>query len=141
VPEAEAADYVFGYTVINDMSARNIQTSHKQWYFGKSLDGFTPMGPCIVTADEFAFPPVLGISATVNGELRQNSTTALLIHGIAEVIAELSRGMTLRAGTIIAMGTPSGVGMGFEPPKFLCPGDEVVCTVEGIGSLHNTICE
>ena len=139
VSEREAQNYVFGYTIINDVSARNLQTEHHQWYFGKSLDGFTPMGPCIVTADEFAFPPALAISSTVNGELRQNSNTDHLLHSIAEIIAELSRGITLRAGTIIATGTPAGVGMGFTPPKFLKKGDVVTCEIEGIGKLTNTV--
>lgn len=139
VPEAEAFDYVFGYTILNDISARNVQTAHKQWYFGKSLDTFTPMGPWIVTADEFAQPPVLKIQSRVNGELRQNSTTELFITGIAQVIHELSSGMTLRAGTIISMGTPAGVGMGFTPPRFLKSGDVVECLVEGIGTLKNRI--
>lgn len=139
VPIEKAFDYVFGYTVINDVSARNLQTRHKQWYFGKSLDGFTPMGPCIVTKDEFAQPPVVAVRSYVNGELRQNSTTDLLITGIDHVIWELSQGMTLKAGTIIATGTPAGVGMGFTPPKFLKKGDVVCCEIEGIGSLTNTI--
>ena len=139
VPAEQAAEYIFGYTVLNDVSARVLQTSHKQWYFGKSLDGFTPIGPCIVTADEIPFPPKLKISATVNGELRQDSTTDLLITGIADIIAELSSGMTLLPGTIIATGTPSGVGMGFDPPKFLKSGDIVECTIEKIGTLRNTV--
>lgn len=139
VPAAQAADYIFGYTILNDVSARVLQTAHKQWYFGKSLDGFTPIGPCIVTADEIAFPPALPIRARVNGELRQDSTTDLLITGIADIIAELSSGMTLLPGTIIATGTPSGVGMGFDPPRFLKPGDVVECEIEGIGVLRNTV--
>ena len=139
VAPEDAGDYIFGYTVLNDVSARMLQTTHKQWYFGKSLDGFTPMGPCITTADEIAFPPVLGISARVNGELRQDSTTDLLITGIADIIAELSSGMTLLPGTIIATGTPSGVGMGFDPPRFLKAGDVVECAIEGIGTLRNTV--
>ena len=141
VSPEDAAEYVFGYTVLNDVSARNVQTAHQQWYFGKSLDGFTPIGPCITTADEIPFPPVLNITSTVNGELRQSSSTSFLITGIAEIISVLSRGMTLRAGTIISTGTPSGVGMGFQPPRFLKPGDVVVCSVEGIGSLTNTVSE
>lgn len=139
VKAADAADCIFGYTVLNDVSARLLQTTHKQWYFGKSLDGFTPIGPCITTADEIAFPPALAISSRINGELRQNSTTDLLITGIAEIIAELSSGMTLLPGTIIATGTPAGVGMGFDPPKFLKPGDVVECTIEHIGTLRNTV--
>lgn len=139
VMAADAADYIFGYTVLNDVSARLLQTTHKQWYFGKSLDGFTPMGPCITTADEISFPPALSISSHVNGELRQNSTTDLLITGIADIIAELSSGMTLLPGTIIATGTPAGVGMGFDPPRFLKPGDVVECAIQGIGAIRNTV--
>lgn len=134
-----AYDYVFGYTIMNDVSARNLQTRHKQWYFGKSLDGFTPMGPWIVTKDEFEEPPVLKICSRVNGELRQNSVTDLMITTIADAISELSQGMTLKAGTIIAMGTPAGVGMGFEPPKFLKSGDIVECEIEGIGCIKNIV--
>ena len=139
VKAADAADYVFGYTVLNDVSARDLQTGHKQWYFGKSLDGFTPMGPCIVTADEIAFPPALAISSKVNGEPRQSSNTSLFINTISDVLEELTAGMTLLPGTIIATGTPAGVGMGFDPPKFLKPGDVVECTIEGIGTLRNTV--
>ena len=139
VKAADAADYIFGYTILNDVSARLLQTSHKQFYFGTSLDGFTPMGPCITTADEIAFPPALTLTTQVNGELRQNSNTELLLNSIAEIIEELSSGMTLLPGTIIATGTPAGVGMGFDPPKFLKPGDVVECAVEGIGTLRNTV--
>lgn len=139
VAKEDAFAYVFGYTIMNDVSARNLQTRHKQWYFGKSLDGFTPLGPCIVTKDEFKNPPVLKICSRVNGELRQNSTTDLMITSIEDVIHELSQGMTLKAGTIIAMGTPAGVGMGFDPPKFLKPGDIVECEIEGIGCLKNIV--
>lgn len=139
VKAENAGDYVFGYTVLNDVSARDLQTGHKQWYFGKGLDGFTPMGPCILTADETAFPPALDISCAVNGEERQRSNTALLIHGIPEIIEELSAGMTLLPGTIIATGTPAGVGMGFDPPKFLEAGDIVACTIQSIGTLRSTV--
>lgn len=135
----DAFDYVFGYSVINDVSARNLQTNHKQWYFGKSLDGFAPMGPCIVTADEFDNPPKLDIRSYVNGELRQNSNTSLMVFGIDYIISQLSQGMTLKAGTIIATGTPAGVGMGFNPPKFLNKGDIVRCEIEKIGFIENTI--
>lgn len=99
------------------------------------------MGPWILTADSVEFPPKLAIQSRVNGELRQDSNTELLIHGIEEVICELSSGMTLKSGTIIATGTPSGVGMGFDPPRFLVPGDVVECTIEGIGTLKNTVVE
>lgn len=139
ISKEDAFNYVFGYTIINDISARNLQTRHKQWYFGKSLDGFTPMGPCIVTKDEFQSPPTLKICSRVNGELRQNSSTDLMITSIPDVIQELSQGMTLKAGTIISMGTPAGVGMGFQPPRFLNPGDVIECEVEGIGLITNTV--
>ena len=139
VKREDAADYIFGYTIVNDVSARNLQTRHKQWYLGKSLDGFTPMGPCIVSADEISFPPKLDISCLVNEEIRQSSNTECLITGIADIIAILSEGMTLQAGTIIATGTPSGVGMGMNPPCFLKAGDTVTCRIEGIGELKNNV--
>ncbi len=139
VKKGQAYQYIFGYTILNDMSARDLQTSHKQWYFGKSLDGFTPMGPWIVTADEISYPPKLLIQSYVNDELRQSSNTERLIFSIDDVICELSQGMTLNPGTIISMGTPEGVGMGFNPPKFLNPGDTVKCVIENIGILTNKI--
>ena len=139
VKAADAADYIFGYTVLNDVSARDLQTGHKQWYFGKSLDGFTPMGPVLVTADEIAYPPALEITCRVNGELRQQSNTSLLITSIGQILEELTAGMTLLPGTIIATGTPAGVGMGFDPPKFLQSGDVVECAIEGIGTLRSTV--
>ncbi len=135
----DARDYVFGYTLLNDVSAREVQTRHKQFYLGKSFDGFTPIGPCIVTADEFTFPPRIRLRCYVNGELRQDGSTEQWIYGVADVIADLSAAMTLRAGTIISMGTPAGVGMGFDPPKFLRPGDVVRCEADGIGTLTNTV--
>lgn len=141
VREEDAFDYVFGYTIVNDVSARNLQTGHKQWYFGKGLDGFTPMGPCIVTKDAFAQPPALPIRTWINGELRQDAVTDQLIFSIAHIIHELSQGMTLQAGTVIATGTPAGVGMGFDPPKFLQKGDVVRCQIEGIGELEHTVGE
>lgn len=139
VSEEQVKHYLFGYTIINDISARNIQNRHKQWYFGKSLDGFLPMGPCIVTTDALPYPPKLSIRSKVNGELRQDSNTSMLIFGIDHVVSELSRGIALKAGTIISMGTPAGVGMGFDPPKFLKPGDRIDCIVEGIGTLSNHV--
>lgn len=139
VKREDAFDYVFGYTVMNDVSARNVQTRHKQWYFGKSLDGFTPMGPFIVTENDIPRPPKLAIKSRVNEVLRQNSSTDRFIFDIPHVIEELSAGMTLKAGTIIAMGTPAGVGMGMIPPKFLNPGDVVECGIEGIGRIRNKV--
>lgn len=139
VPPEQVKDYIFGYTIINDVSARTIQNRHKQWYFGKSLDGFTPMGPCVVATESLPYPPCLKIRSYVNGELRQDSNTELLIFGIDHIVSELSRGMTLKAGTIISTGTPSGVGMGFQPPKYLKRGDVVECVIEGIGKLTNPV--
>lgn len=139
VPAGQTRDYIFGYTILNDVSARDVQTAHKQWYFGKSLDGFTPMGPVLVTADEIAYPPALEITSRVNGELRQKSNTALLITSIGQILEELTGGMTLLPGTIIATGTPAGVGMGFDPPRFLQSGDTVECAIEGIGTLCSTV--
>jgi len=139
VKAADAADYIFGYTVLNDVSARRLQNLHTQWFFGKSLDGFTPMGPCITTADEIAFPPALGITCSVNGELRQNAVTDQLITSIADIIEGLSAGITLQPGTIIATGTPAGVGNAVNPPRLLKTGDIVECAIEGIGTLRNTV--
>jgi len=139
VKAEDAADYIFGYTVLNDVSARRLQNLHTQWFFGKSLDGFTPMGPCIVTADEIAFPPALKITCHVNGELRQNAVTDQLINSIASIIERLSAGITLQPGTIIATGTPAGVGNAFDPPRLLKSGDVVECAIEGIGTLRNTV--
>lgn len=134
-----ADDYIFGYTIINDVSARDIQLKHQQWYFGKSLDGYTPMGPCIVTADEIDNVHDLDITCHVNGEKRQSSNTGYMITTVEAAIAELSQGMTLSAGTVIATGTPGGVGMGMKPPVYLESGDVVRCEIENIGVLENTV--
>ena len=139
VKPEDVHDHIFGYTIMNDVTAREVQNGHKQWYFGKSLDGFTPIGPWIVTKDEIAYPPQLNIQSKVNGELRQNSNTGLFLTNIEEWMVELSQGMTLKAGTLVATGTPAGVGMGFVPPNFLKVGDEVECIIEGIGSIKNKI--
>ena len=139
VKRGEVSEYIFGYTIMNDVSARDIQTAHKQFYFGKGLDDFTPLGPCIVTADAVSYPPELRIRSFVNGEARQDSNTAYFLSTIEDIVVELSQGMTLQAGTIIATGTPAGVGMGFTPPKFLRIGDVVRCEIEGIGVLENTV--
>ncbi len=135
----DAPDYIFGYTIVNDVTARDVQSAHGQWFFGKSLDGFFPMGPCIVSADEISFPPKLTIRSYVNGEMRQNSNTEKMIFGIDHVISELSQGMVLKAGTIISMGTPEGTGMGYDPPRFLKVGDVVTCEIQGIGMISNMI--
>lgn len=134
----DAREYIFGYTILNDFSARDLQNRHKQFYFGKSLDEFCAMGPVIVSSDEIDSAN-LGIRCFVNGELRQSSNTSCLIFDEGYVLEELSRGFTLKAGSIISMGTPGGVGAGFEPPKFLKKGDKVVCEIDGIGRLTNYI--
>lgn len=139
VPVSEVDNYILGYTIINDVSARNIQLKHKQWYRGKSLDGYTPMGPCIVTTDEIGDAHDLTIECYVNGEKRQNSNTSYMITTVEEAISELSQGMTLKAGTIIATGTPGGVAMGMKTPKFLQKGDVVRCCIENIGELENRV--
>ena len=139
IDKEDVRNYIFGYTIINDVSARNIQLKHQQWYLGKSLDGYTPMGPCIVTEDDIKDVHNLVLECYVNGEKRQSSNTAYMITTIEEAISELSQGMTLKAGTIIATGTPGGVGMGMTPPKFLQHGDVVSCRISYIGELVNTI--
>lgn len=139
VKREEAENYIFGYTIINDVSARNIQTRHKQWYLGKSLDGFTPIGPCIVTPDEIGDACNLSIKSYVNGELRQNSNTSHMIQTVAGAIEDITQGITLLPGSLIATGTPSGVGMGFAPPKYMHPGDVIECEIENIGVLKNTV--
>ncbi len=139
IPKEKAEEYIFGYTIANDISARDIQTKHSQWFKGKSLDTFTPVGPYIVHKAQIGFPVELDISCKVNGELRQNSNTKHLIFDISYIISDLSKGLTLRAGDIILTGTPAGVGMGFDPPKLLKSGDVVECYIEKIGTLTNII--
>ncbi|WGZ94259.1 MAG: fumarylacetoacetate hydrolase family protein [Candidatus Thiothrix putei] len=139
ITRENALAHVFGYTVINDLSARDIQLNHKQYFLGKSIDGGCPMGPWIVTADEIADPQALAIACRVNGVTKQASNTRQMIFDVASIIAWLSRGMTLEAGDVIATGTPSGVGFVREPPEYLLPGDVVECEVEGVGVLRNTI--
>lgn len=134
-----ALSHVFGYTIINDLSARDIQLNHKQYFLGKSLDGSCPMGPWIVTTDEITDPQNLAISCRVNDVTKQASNTRNMIFDVANIVEWLSRGMTLEAGDVIATGTPSGVGFVREPPEYLHPGDTVECEVEGIGVLRNTI--
>ncbi|MBR2288648.1 MAG: fumarylacetoacetate hydrolase family protein [Clostridia bacterium] len=130
---------IFGYTVFNDLSARNLQFLHKQWFLGKSLDGLTAMGPCIVTSDEIPSPQSLEIRCLVNGEERQHSNTRYMITPLADILCELSRGMTLRKGTIIATGTPGGVALGMENPQYLKKGDRVLCEIVSIGVLENPV--
>jgi 2-keto-4-pentenoate hydratase/2-oxohepta-3-ene-1,7-dioic acid hydratase in catechol pathway len=140
IPRAEALAYVFGYTVLNDISARDVQFSHGgQFFRGKSLDDCAPMGPVIVTADAIADPHTLGLRCRVNGVLKQDSTTADFIFDIPAMIEWLSRGMTLVPGDIISTGTPSGVGFARTPAEYLQAGDIVECEVDGIGVLRNRI--
>jgi len=135
----QAMDHVFGYTVINDISARDLQRRHRQFFKGKSLDGSCPMGPWIITADAIADPHGLRVITRVNGVVKQDSNTRDMIFDVPTTIAQLSNGMTLLAGDIIATGTPSGVGAARTPPEFLKPGDWVECEVEGIGSIRNKV--
>lgn len=135
----EAMEYVFGYSVLNDVSARDLQRRHKQYFKGKSLDGACPMGPWIVTADELTNPHNLRITSRVNGFVKQDSNTSMMIFDIPSIINHMSCGMTLLPGDIIATGTPSGVGFARQPPEFLQIGDVVECEVEGIGIIRNKV--
>jgi len=137
--KAVALGHVFGYTVINDVSARDLQAAHLQWFKGKSLDGFCPMGPVVVTADEFGDPQAKKLQCRVNGITKQAASTADMIFPVDVIIEWLSKGLTLEAGDIIATGTPEGVGMGRTPQEFLAPGDIVETEIEGIGTMRNRV--
>lgn len=136
ITKADAYKHVWGYTIVNDVTARDLQKKARQWFLGKALDTFCPMGPVIVTPDEID-PENLQLKTWINGELRQNANTGDLIFDIPTIIEVLSAGMTLEAGDVIATGTAAGVGIGFTPPKFLKPGDEMRLEIEGIGTLVN----
>lgn len=138
IATADATRHVFGYTIINDVTGRDRQRNHKQWFLGKALDTFCPMGPWITTADEID-PQNLAVQCWVNGELRQNGHTRDLIFDIPSLIATISAGLTLSPGDIIATGTPAGVGIGRSPPVFLKPGDIVSISIRGIGTLTNPV--
>lgn len=140
ISKANAMEYVFGYTVINDFTARDLQKLHRQWFLGKSLDGFCPMGPYLVTADEVDGQNI-DVKCWVNGDLRQNSNTSKLIFDIPTLIETLSAGIELQPGDVIATGTPAGVGIGFTPPKFLQKGDVVRIEIENVGVLENEVGE
>ncbi len=139
ISRSKALDHVFGYTIINDVSARDLQLKHMQWFKGKSLDGFCPMGPVVVTSDEFGNPQTKRISLRVNGNVKQDSTTADMIFPVDVTLEFLSRGMTLEAGDIIATGTPEGVGLGRTPPEYLNDGDVVETEIQDIGVMKNRI--
>jgi 2-keto-4-pentenoate hydratase/2-oxohepta-3-ene-1,7-dioic acid hydratase in catechol pathway len=130
---------VAGYTLVNDVTARDLQERHRQWFLGKSLPRATPIGPVVVTPDELGDLDGLTITCHVNGELRQSGRLADMIFGVEATIATISSIVPLRRGDIISMGTPSGVGIGFDPPRFLEDGDTVVCAIEGIGELRNVV--
>ena len=138
IPASRALDHVFGYTCFNDVTARDLQKRHKQFLIGKSLDTFGPMGPWIVTADEVDGGNT-GIRLWVNGELRQEASTRDLIFGIPALIEAISAGITLVPGDLIATGTPGGVGIGFDPPKYLRAGDKVRMEIDGVGMLENPV--
>lgn len=138
ISKADALDHVFGYTIINDMTARDLQSKHKQWFIGKSIDTFCPMGPWLATADEVDVTN-LQVQCWINGELRQDANTADLIFDVATLIETLSAGLTLQPGDVVATGTPAGVGIGFDPPKYLVRGDEVAIEITGLGRLANRL--
>ena len=139
IPEEDVEEYIFGYSIFNDFSARELQQSHVQWYRGKSLDTYSAMGPVILHKSALPFPIEVDIKSFVNGELRQSSNTRLFLANIPKIISEISTGITLEAGDIIITGTPAGVGLGFNPPKFLKKGDQVICEIPEIGKLKNII--
>ncbi|MBC6414755.1 MAG: fumarylacetoacetate hydrolase family protein [Chromatiales bacterium] len=139
INKEQALDYVFGYTVVNDITARDLQRRHGQFFLGKSLPGSCPMGPCIVTTSEISDVQALAVRSYVNGVLKQNDTTANQIFDVATVISVISNIIVLEPGSVIATGTPSGVGYVRKPPEYLRPGDIVACEVEGIGKIENRI--
>ena len=139
VDEAHALDYVGGYACVNDVSARDLQFRSSQWMLGKAIDTFLPCGPWLVTADEVPDPQSLSIGCSVNGEVVQDSSTAQMIFSVAELVAFVSRTITLEAGDVLATGTPPGVGMAKEPPRWLRDGDEVTVEIERIGALTNVV--
>lgn len=135
----QAFEHIFGYTIVNDVTARTLQQRHNQWFLGKSVDGFCPMGPAVVTRDEIADITRSRLQTRVNGELRQDTVVSNLIFDIPCLISTLSRTMTLGPGELIATGTCAGVGIGFDPPKFLKSGDVVEITIDGVGVLRNPV--
>jgi 2-keto-4-pentenoate hydratase/2-oxohepta-3-ene-1,7-dioic acid hydratase in catechol pathway len=139
VPLEGVDDVIFGYTIANDVTARDLQRAHGQWFKGKGLDTSLPVGPWIVTADEFGEPAKHRLKLTVNGEVRQDETIADMLFDCREIVSALSAGLTLEPGDIICTGTPSGVGLGFSPPKLLKAGDVMVCEIDGIGTLTNRV--
>jgi 2-keto-4-pentenoate hydratase/2-oxohepta-3-ene-1,7-dioic acid hydratase in catechol pathway len=139
ISKADALKHVWGYTIVNDVTARDLQQKHRQWFLGKSMDTFCPMGPFIVTADEVGDSANLNVKCWINGELRQDANTSDLIFDIPTIIETISAAMELQPGDVIATGTPAGVGIGFNPPKFLKSGDEMKISIDKLGTLTNRI--
>jgi 2-keto-4-pentenoate hydratase/2-oxohepta-3-ene-1,7-dioic acid hydratase in catechol pathway len=139
IPPERAFDHVYGYTVVNDVTARGLQRRHVQFFVGKSVDTFCPMGPALVTRDEIPDVTALRLRTKVNGELRQDATISALIFDVPTLIATLSEALTLHPGDVIATGTPKGVGIGSDPPRYLGPGDVVEVDIEGVGTLTNPV--
>ncbi len=139
IPASRAMEHVFGYTIVNDVSARDFQMATSQWLMGKTFDTFAPMGPWIVTADEIADPHTLDLSLEIGGEILQKSNTRELVFGVPQLIEFLSAVVTLEPGDIVSTGTPSGVGFARKPPRYLQPGEEVVIRLEGVGELRNPV--
>lgn len=139
IAKADVYDHVFGYVIINDVTARKLQGVHKQWFLGKSVDGYCPMGPYLVTADEVGDVTKLQLTTEVNGEVRQQAVVSDLIFDIPTIVETISRTMTLEPGDVIATGTPAGVGIGFNPPRFLKAGDVVRIAITGLGVLENPV--
>lgn len=141
VSPEEALDYVFGYTIVNDITARNIQFAEPQWSRCKSFDGFSPVGPVVVTADEIPDPQALGLTTDVDDLRVQDSTTEFMIRTVAQLISSISQSLTLLPGTLISTGSPGGAGRSRKPPLYLMPGTEVTVTIEGIGAITNRCIE
>ena len=139
VKRADALDYVFGYTIVNDVTARTVQQRHRQWFLGKSLDGFCPVGPWLVTSDEMGKLDAQELATYVNGERRQFAKLRDMIFDVGAIIEAVSAYVTLEPGDLLATGTPAGVGIGFKPQRFLAPGDVVRITISGIGELTNPV--
>jgi 2-keto-4-pentenoate hydratase/2-oxohepta-3-ene-1,7-dioic acid hydratase in catechol pathway len=139
IASANALRHVFGYTILNDVTSRRLQGRHQQWFLGKSLDGFCPLGPAILSADAVPDVRQLRVQTRVNGERRQDGALSELIFDIPTLIETLSQCMTLEPGDLLATGTPAGVGMGFKPARYLKPGDRVAITIEPIGTLENPV--
>jgi 2-keto-4-pentenoate hydratase/2-oxohepta-3-ene-1,7-dioic acid hydratase in catechol pathway len=139
VPVDDALDHVAGYACANDVSSRSLQFRSAQWLLGKAIDTFLPLGPWLVTADEVPDPQALGIRCLVNDEVRQSSSTGEMVFGVAELVSFISRTITLEPGDLVVTGTPSGVGMAADPPRFLRPGDRMRVEIDGLGELENTV--